>query len=89
MSHERLVSSGTLDVQRATLPANTSAVELSVETTNARVTLDGTDPSAGNAPSIVLPFGQMPMFRPLGPGTIIRFVSTAGTPAVLQVVYYT
>jgi hypothetical protein len=87
ISHQRLVSSNTSDVQTATVPNGTSAVELAVETTSARVTLDGSDPSAVNAPSLVFPFGQVPIFRPWGPGMFIKFVST-GASSVIQLVYY-
>jgi hypothetical protein len=88
LSHERLVSTNTSDVQTATMPNNASAIELAVEATSARVTFDGTDPSVALAPSFVFPFGQVPVFRPLGPGSTVRFCSTAGTGSVLQVLYY-
>ena len=87
LNHERLVSTGTGDVKNATMPQNTSAIELAVETNNARVTFDGSDPSASNAPSLVYPAGQVPVFRPVGPGVTIRFVSTTGN-SVLQLLYY-
>jgi hypothetical protein len=89
LSHERLVSSNASDVQTANMPRQASALDISVETTNIRVTFDGTDPSAASAPSLVFPYGQVPVFRPVGPGTTIKFCSTAGTPAVLQILYYT
>jgi hypothetical protein len=89
LSHQRLVSTGSADVQTVTMPTNTSAIEFGVETTNARMTFDGTDPSAASAPSLVFPFGQVPVFRPVGPGTTIKFCSTAGTSSVLQLLYYT
>jgi hypothetical protein len=89
LSHQRMVSTGSSDVQTATMPNNASAVEFAFETTNARVTFDGSDPSAASAPSLVYPFGQVPVFRPVGPGTTIKFCSTAGTSAVLQILYYT
>ncbi len=89
ISHERLVSTGVADVKTATLPKNTSAVDIAVETTAARVTYDSSDPSAANAPSLVIPAGQVPMFRPLGPGTVIRFASAVAGSSVLQIAYYT
>lgn len=88
ISHERLTSANSSDVQTATVPGGTSAIELAVETTNARVTLDGSDPSAGSAPSLVFPYGQVPIFRPWGPGVFIKFCSTAGTASVVQLTYY-
>lgn len=89
ISHERILSTGTADVQTVNMPKGTSAIEFAFETTSGRVTFDGTDPSSVNAPSLVYPFGQMPVFRPVGPGTTIKFCSTAGTSAVLQILYYT
>lgn len=89
LSHERIVSTGSADVKTVTMPNGTSAIDLAVETTNARMTFDGTDPSAASAPSLVFPFGQVPVFRPVGPGTTIKFCSTAGTSSVLQLLYYT
>lgn len=88
LSHERLVSANTADVQTATLPKGTSHIGLAVETTNARVTFDGSDPSAAQAPSLVYLAGQQPIFIPLGQGTTIKHCSTAGTSAVLQLAYY-
>lgn len=88
ISHERLVSTGTADVKTATLPKGTSHITVSVETTDARVTFDGSDPSAANAPSHVYPINVPPIFIPLGQGTRIRFCSTAGTASVLQLAYH-
>lgn len=88
ISHERLSSANTSDIKTATLPRGTSAVEFAIEGTSARVTFDGTDPSALNAPSLVYPAAQVPIFRPVGPGATIRFISTAGSPSVLQLLYY-
>lgn len=89
LSHERKVSTGTSDVQTFTIPAGTSALEIAVETTSARVTFDATDPSASNAPSLVFPAGQVPVFRPLGPGTTIKFCSATVGSSIVQLAYYT
>jgi len=90
VSHERKVSANTTDIQQFTMPKETSAIEFCIEGANsARVTFDSSDPSAASAPSLVYPSGQVPCFRPVGPGTIIRFVSTAASPCVMQMAYYT
>lgn len=88
LSHQRLVSTGTSDVKQATVPNGTSHITLSVETNSARVTFDGSDPSAASAPSHVYPVDVAPIFLPLGQGTTIRFVSTTGT-SVLQIGFHT
>ena len=88
ISHERLSSTNGSDVKTATLPKGTSHITLSVETTSARVTFDGTDPSAALAPSHVYPVDVPPIFIPLGQGTTVKFVSTAGTASVLQLAYH-
>jgi hypothetical protein len=86
LSHERLVSTGTADVQTATLPRGTSHITISVETTSARVTFSGQTPSAilGH----VYPADAPPIFIPLGQGTVIKFVSTAATSSVVQLGYH-
>jgi len=88
ISHERLSSSGTADVKTATLPKGTSHIGLAVETTNARVTFDGSDPSAASAPSLVYLAAQVPVFIPLGQGTTVKFCSTAAAVSILQLAYY-
>lgn len=89
ISHQRLVSSGTADVQTATVPKGTSHIDIAVETTNARVTFDGSDPSVASAPSLVFFAGQQPIFKPLGQGSQIKFCSAVAGSSVLQVAYYT
>lgn len=87
LSHAQLTSANSGDVQTVSMPNGTSAIEFEFETTNARVTFDGTSPASGTG--LVYPFGQMPVFRPVGPGSTIRFVSTAGTASTLQILFYT
>lgn len=83
-AHQRGSSSGTGNVQTITLAGNTSAVFITVETTTARVTFDGSDPSAVNAPSMVIPAGGLPVMIPVGGGTVIKWCSTAAAASVLQ-----
>lgn len=84
-AHTRKSSPDATTVQTYALKPDTSAILLSVETTSARVTLDGSDPSAASAPSLVFPTGLFPGLIPVGPGTTIKHVSTAGTASVLQI----
>lgn len=88
LSHERLVSTGTADVKTATVPKGTSHIGLAVESVDARVTFDGSDPSAAQAAALIYPANQMPVFIPIGQGSTIKTVSTAGN-SVLQLAYYT
>ena len=88
LGHERLSSSGTADVQTATIPKGTSAILVAVETTTARVTLGaGGDPTSTTS----LPFyaGQMPWLLLVGQGCTFKFVSSAGTASVVQLAYLT
>lgn len=66
-----------------------SAFLISVETTNARVTFDGTDPSAGSAPSHVWPKDQIPQLVLLGPGSVVKWCSTLGAASVVQITWLT
>lgn len=87
LGHERLSAANASDTQTFTLPKGTSHIDLQAFTTDAFVTLDGTDPSAVVA-GLRIYAGQMPLFRPLGQGTDIKHVSVAGTASVLIVSYY-
>jgi hypothetical protein len=85
--HERQSSPDASTVRTMTIPPNTSAILLVVETTAARVTLDATDPSAASAPSLVIQASSNPVLIPIGPGSTLKFCSTAGTASVLQAAY--
>lgn len=89
ISHERLASAADITtVSTATIPKGTSAVWISVETTNARVTFDGTNPGTGGvAPSNVIPKDSPPQLFTLGSGTTIKYVSTAAAVSVMQLFY--
>lgn len=84
-AHQRGSSSGTANVQTITLGKMTSAVLITVETTSARVTFDGSDPSAASAPSTVFPAGGAPVLVPVGAATVIKWCSTAAAASVMQV----
>ncbi len=81
-------SPDTTTVREIAVPSNTSGVTITAETTAARVTFDGSDPAAASAPSHVFPVAQVPAFLPIGPGSRIRWVSTAAAAAILQVTFY-
>lgn len=88
ISHGRYSSANTSDVQTVVMPNNTSAIEFAFETNPGRVVFDGSDPSAVNAPALIYPKDQVPVFRPVGPGGSIKYVSTAASPSVLQIAFY-
>lgn len=88
LEHVSATSSGTANVQPLIPSGDKKAhgVWLTVETTPARVTFDGTSPGAGGAPGLVIPIGTAPLFFPFsfGRGTpAIRFASaSAGNSTV-------
>lgn len=84
-AHQRGSSATTVDVKTINLNGNTSAILVTVETTNARLTFDGTDPSAASAPSNVFPKDSLPVLVPVGPGATVKWVSTAAAASVVQV----
>lgn len=84
-AHQSGTSSDTSTVETITLGSETSAILVTVETTSARITLDGSDPSASSAPSMVVQKDSAPLYIPVGPGTVVKFVSTASADSVVQV----
>lgn len=86
LGHERLTSAHSAAPATATVPAGTSAVYVSVETTSCRMTLNnGGDPTS--ALGLVLQKDQMPWFMPIGQGCVFAFASTDATPSVIQLSY--
>lgn len=86
IGHERKTSTGTSDVQSFTLPRGTSHIDLQAFTVDAWVTFDTSTPSATNG--LLIYAGQMPLFRPLGQGTTVKFASSSGSSSTLHVAYY-
>ena len=86
---ERYVSTGTSDVQTITPPSNASSFLLTVETTSARFTFDGTDPSVVSAPSHVVPKDQAWMYAPIGKGAFPKFCSATAGSSVAQFTWLT
>lgn len=87
VSHERQSSPDTSTVRTYTIPNRTSAILVTVETTAARITLDGTDPSAASAPSLIIPASAAPIMLLVGAGATLKHVSTSGAASVLQACY--
>lgn len=71
-------------VKTLTLAKGTSAFYLTVETTDARVTFDGSDPSAASAPSHVIAKAQQPLYFPIAYPAVVKWVSTDATSSVVQ-----
>ena len=78
-------STGTGDVQTATPPTNGPPrfCILTVETTSARVTFDGSAPASNNGH--VIPAGALPWQCLVAP--VIKFASTGGTSSVVNITW--
>lgn len=82
---ERLSSANSSDVKTATIPASTSAIHVTVETSPMRVTYDPTgDPSTGVG--VVYQHAQSPITLLIGPGSTIK-VSAQSAASVIQLAY--
>lgn len=76
----------TTTVSTLTAPGNAAGMLLTVETTNARMTFDGTDPHGGTG-SHVIPKDQLPLFLPIGNGTVVKWVSTASAVSTVNITW--
>ena len=86
LGHERLTSANASSTATATVPAGTSAILVTVETTTCRMTLtSGGDPTSTTG--LILQKDTMPWFIPIGQGCTFKFASTAGTVSVIQLAY--
>lgn len=88
-AHQRGSSSGTGNVATITLDSNTSAILVTVETTNARLTFDGSDPSAASAPSSVFPKDSAPVLVPVGAGCVVKWCAATAAASVVQILELT
>lgn len=84
-SHASATSSGTADKQTLVKPDRAVAMLVSVKTTDARVTFDGTDPGAGVAPGLVFKAGQQPYLVPFA--KTIEFVADAAGNSEVNVLW--
>lgn len=78
-------STGTGNEQTLTPPSDASACMVSVETTSARITFDGSTPAVGNGH--VFPTAQVPQTLLIGAGSTIKFISTAAANSVVNVTW--
>lgn len=86
LGHETLTSTNGSDTKTATIPAGTSAIEITVETTACRVTFTaGGDPTSSTG--LIVQKDQMPWFLPIGQGIVFKAASIAGTASVIQLAY--
>lgn len=76
----------TSTIRKFAPPAGTAAFMLSVETNDVRMTLDGTDPTAG-AGSHVFPKAQVPTLVLLGSGCAPWAVSTAAGNSIVNITW--
>jgi hypothetical protein len=79
-------STGTADVKTITPPKGASSALITVETTSARMTFDGSTPSSGNG--IVVPTAALPLLIPVGVGCTIKFAATAAANSVVDVAWF-
>jgi hypothetical protein len=76
-------STGTADVQTTTPPVGALACLISVETTDARLTVDGSTPSATNGN--VVQAGQSPAYLPIG--AVLKHASAVAGSSLLNVTW--
>ncbi len=87
-AHQQLTSTGTADVKVFAVPKGAAAVILEAATTDARVTFDGSAPSATSG--ILIKAGLQPVFIPtagLGSGAVVQFASTAAAASVVDALF--
>ena len=85
ISQEEATSTGTGDVKTLTPPGDASAALISVETTAARMTFDGSTPAAANGH--VFPAAQVPQTVLIGAGSVIKWISTAAANSIVNVTW--
>lgn len=86
LSTEQLTSTGTSDTKTATIPNDTSAVLISVETTDARVTFNSGDTPASSLGQL-FPKALAPVRVDVGAGATIKVQSTASANSVVNLTY--
>lgn len=81
--HAQQTSTGTADVKTLAPPAGAVACMLTVTTNPARITLDGTTPTASNG--LLVPTGAMPL--PLSVARTMKFVSSIAANSIVDVLW--
>jgi hypothetical protein len=87
LSTVQQTSTGTGDTKTITAPLGAAAALIGVETTDARVTFDGSAPTAGNG--VVFKQGAQPVLLPIRKGVQIKFAATAAANSVMGVAFFT
>jgi len=86
LGHQTLTSANNTTPVTATIPAGTSSVLITVETTSCRWTLTPTgDPTSGTG--LIVQAASQPFLALVGQGAVFKFASTAGTPSTIQIAY--
>lgn len=85
ISHEQQTPTTTSDYKTFTVPNGASAILVSVATTNARISLDGSNPDATHGH--VFPKDVAPALIPVAQGSAIVAASTAAASAVVDITY--
>ena len=83
LGHEQLTPTTTSDYKTGTVPNGTSAILISVATTNARLSLDGNNPDATHGH--VIQKDTAPLLLPVAVAPIVA--STAAANAVTDITY--
>jgi hypothetical protein len=82
-THQQQTSTGTADVKSFSTPSNAVACYVSATTNPARLTVDGTTPSATNG--IVVPAGALPF--ELRAVQALKVASTAAANSIVDVAF--
>ena len=88
LSTQQVTSTGTANLQSLAIPTGARALLISVETTDARMTFDGSTPGTTNGH--VIKAGVNPFVIELGGAAIapvVQFKSTAGANSIVDVTY--
>lgn len=83
-SHAQIAPTSTTDVKTAAIPDGCSAVMISVEAVDARITFDGTAPASTNG--LVFPKDVAPVLVPVGTGQI-KAVSTSSSTSTVDLLF--
>jgi hypothetical protein len=86
IGQESLTSTSNVAPVTANVPNNTSAIQVTVETTSCRMTVTSAgDPTSSTG--LIIQKDQQPWFMPYAKGTVLKFASIAGTQSVIQIAY--
>jgi len=82
-THVQATSAGTADIKTIAAPKDAVACLIDVATTDARVTFDGSAPSATNG--LIVKAGQQPIY--VGVGKAVMFASTAAAASIVDLLW--